>query len=284
MDVKGIKRRADHDVVQDLISIKSKLESSLGTLKAERESLRAKINFVKDMKEQMRKKKAAELLELYKLKVSRIDADKRVSNQLNHIKSLKKVVDNVVNGINSKVSLSDHEIVSKQTRVSIEFILNYYNEDALQMELMKRTNNVRERRVEYTKVESDYNDLKRKIEEEKRQKEREKIREQEKAREEEERLNNLERNKIRSEEAERRDEFLHQGRSYTPISNVQPPFLGNIRSPGIDSKEAEQNLYLRDDEFPSLTSNGQISARLPTFALQPTKPSRNTFSQLLRWD
>lgn len=262
----------EDEAISDLLGIKSKLEESISHLHDEKENIRKKILSIKEQKDMFRKIKAEELQKLYKLKIELVDSNKRLQDDSNHVLAVNQTVTNLEQSIHDQVKLVDFEKKIMEMQSSLEGAINFYNEDSLQMELMKRVNNVREQRVAYTKAETDHKELLKRIEDEKREKERIKQAQLEKERLEEEEIKRQEESKIKADEAIRREEFLR-----SRAETAQQPFLGKIQPPASPLK---LNSVSEPSDEPEATDS-----KVSTVENPKNNPFNQdiSFSQLLRW-
>lgn len=267
----------EDDTVQDVLSIKAQLEENLNQLQDEKENIKKKLYSIREQKEIIRSKNAEDLGKLYKLKLELAGANKRLEDEGKNVLGINQTVAKIEENINDQMRLTQFESKIVDIQVSLEGAINYYSEDSLQMELMKRTNNVREQRVAYTKAESDYNDLLKRIEDQKREKERFKVAQLEKDRLEGERRKQEEEQKVMAEEARRREEFIRS--KSTLVSDLaQQPFLGQIQPPTpaiIPDKPVESTDIHSTTEF---ETNGMDDSKSKSYNIP-----NSSLSQLLRW-
>lgn len=266
----------EEEVVSDLLNIKSKLEDSLNELQDEKENLKKKILTLKEQKEILRKEKNEELQKLFNLKLDLADVEKQVQDNHDHVLKMGQTIDDIGKNIHSLMQLEDFKEKTMKLQSSYESAIGFYSEESLQMELLKRTANVREQRVAYTKAESDYNDMIRRIEEEKREKERIRLAQLERERQEEEYRKQQESERAQAEQAKSREEFL-RSRSDVAMEVVQQPFLGKIQSP-VSSFKLNSNTGPGDDcpASDSESSNVNVSKTKSSFF-------NDSLSQLFKW-
>lgn len=250
-------------MLNELLNGKSALEESCAKLREEKEAIRQQILRVRKEKADYRKQRVDLYRQLNNLKIDVIDMEKRVQFGRDYVDNVNECLRMTEESIKDNVRLKELEARVMKLKQSMSSAMNFYSSENLQMELMKRTNNVREKRVEYTKKESEYNEILRKIEEQKREKERAQLAEQERARQEEE-------DRMRKEEEKKREEFL-QMREGTNFAN--PSFLGRIQSPqsfDVGSSDTSCN----DTTYTS-TKDKSSASSLPDLSF--------SYSQLLNW-
>lgn len=263
----------EDDAISDLLGIKSKLEESLSQLNDEKESIRRKILSIKEEKDMFRKIKAEELQKLYKLKIELVDANKKLQDDSKHVLSINQTIANLEQSIHDQVKLVDFEKKIMEMQSSLEGAINFYNEDSLQMELVKRINNVREQRLAYTKAETDYKEMLKRIEDEKLEKERIKQAQLEKERLEEEERKRQEESKIKADEEKRREDYLR-----SRAEAAQQPFLGKVQTP---TSPLKLNSISEPSDEPEISSSKVSNVENPKSKLLNMQDI--SFSQLLRW-
>lgn len=207
--------------ISELFKIKSLIEKNLNDIEAEKNLVRKQINAVRENIIQMRQKIQDETIKIYQLKVKLAETNISAVSHVTYVEEKKTDLHNLEESIRNGMGLKGFEVGILKKIDSIEGAINFYSEETLQMELAKRKNDVREKRVEYTRVESEFNDLVRKLEEERREREHqaelERVRKQE---EEEERVRKkIEQDKTTANELVKAEQFVQQKRLVPP----QPP-------------------------------------------------------------
>lgn len=210
---------AIHDAVSDLAQMKARIEQNISNLRDEIETIEQDLETVREQKDEYRKKKAEEYRKHFELKMKLAESIKQAEVDDEYIQRVHTMIKGIETKINNHMSLDSFEQQMTAIRVQMEGAVNFYSDESLHMELMKRTNSVRERRVEYTKVESEFNDLKRKIENRKREVERAKQAEIERQRQEEEEQRKMAQERILAEAAKFKES--HKPPSIPPMSAPQ---------------------------------------------------------------
>lgn len=170
--------------ISELFKIKSLIEKNLNDIDAEKNLVKKQINAVRENIIHLRQKTQDETIKIHQLKVKLTEANILADRHVTYVEEKKTDLRNLEESIRNEMGLKGFEAEIHGRINSIEGAINFYSEETLQMELAKRKSDVREKRVEYTRVESEFNDLVRKLEEERR--EREHQAELEKARKQEE--------------------------------------------------------------------------------------------------
>jgi len=250
--------------ISELLDIKSRLERNCNDLMEEKSSVMQSIGTIKERKVEVRKKKATERQKLYKLRMMLADVGKQVEMKAKYIQKANSDVIEHEQKIRDIMQIKEFEQGILKTVSQIESAVNFYSEDSLQMEIIKRTNRVRELRVEYTKVENEYKDLLRRIEEKKRERERARELEAERARQEEERLMAEE---LKRQELSAQNSMIDSRDSQLPFRDGVPPVdqsNGTLGPPKSYDKEEPDGNVVRN--------------------IKPASPrSKVSFSQLLEW-
>lgn len=164
------------DAISELIEIKMKLEIELRNLEDRSVELKKKIQQISDEKLSLRKLKTGELIMMEKLKLERVDEQKQTELDDEYLTNFLDNFSKFQVELGNEVKILDYEREIMDLNGSIESAINFYGDDNLQMELMKRANLVREHRVEYTRLESEIQDKIRLIESRNAEKERAKLR------------------------------------------------------------------------------------------------------------
>lgn len=179
--------RREEEGIAELFNLKSIIENSLKDLDSEKILVKQKIRAIQEEKKNLRRKWTEGIFKFHRNKVSIVDENNSVELALRHLRQMRDQLTHLENSIRAVMGLPEFEANVTKFKESVECAIRFHDEDNLQLQLVKKTNDVREKRVEYTKVESEYTNLVRKIEEERereraRQAEQERIQQEEQAR------------------------------------------------------------------------------------------------------
>jgi len=204
----------------ELFNLKSGLEENISQLHQEIVSLKERISFIKEEKELARKSQATQFQKHYQLKIELVDAQRELDTFVKSVEEVRQMVKESENSIWDIVALRPFDENINCLRASIEGAINFYSEESLKLELVKRTNTNRERRVELTRLSTEYDNKLKEIEEAKRELERRKKLELEKERQQQEMRERLEQERIQAEKERQRRDFLKN--RFVPLE-VAPP-------------------------------------------------------------
>lgn len=192
--------------ISEIFKIKSLIEKNLNDIDVEKSLVRKQISTICENIEQIKQKARDEVIKIHQLKVKLAEENKLTDRYVTYVDEKRKDLQNLERSIHDQMGLRDFEAHTFMMADSVESAINFYSEETLQIELAKRKNGVREKRVEYTKLESEYNDMIRKLEEEKRERERQA--ELERVRKEEEARKIMEQEKIKKSEPVRVEQYV----------------------------------------------------------------------------
>lgn len=195
--------------LEQLLDLKSSLEQNIVQLNEEFEILKSKIALKREDKKHVHAKKAEDAQRLIQLRVSQLGLNAEAQMYHAYVAGINDLATEVDLKVKNQVQIKDFEEKVMQHINSFDGAMEFFREDSLQMELMKKANNVREQRVEFTRVENEHKQMQRMIEERKREKERNKLAEQQRLRE--------------LEEKEKRERFLKSRANFKKSQSPSPP-------------------------------------------------------------
>lgn len=158
----------DEESITRLFKLKSKLSQSLADLAEDKLTVKQNIQSIREEKEELRALKSSETIKSYNIKVNLKAAERQLATYQKNLKESRIKVDNFEEFLSEEINLNNFEQTISKLVSSVEAAINMYQEDSLQMELLKRTNCVREKRVEYTNLETHYKELEKKIAQQKK--------------------------------------------------------------------------------------------------------------------
>lgn len=212
--------------IEQFLEIKTKLEQSISKLTEKHNDLRDKIAHKQEARLAIECEKKESTQKLYQLKLARVERKQKAEAYQALAGHLEEWAKKAEDKIREEVRISEFESDVSKLIEDYDGAMEYYRDDSLNMELMKRSNAVREKRVEYTQAENEYKETLRKIEEAKREKERQLMAEQQRQRE--------------LEEQEKREKFLKSRAAIrrSPSPSLPPP----PSAPLIKAQEAATKL------------------------------------------
>lgn len=282
----------DDAAISDLLNMKSRLERSIQELNESKEEAKKKVEGVRERKISLRKEKLDIYQRLYRAKISLVDLTKQTESFDLYFKTITDIYSKAEASIRDSTKLIELEDSIHQLNTNFERAINFYCDDSLQIELMKRTNLVRERRVEYTKLEQEFQDILRKLEAKRKEQEQRRLAELERAKQEEAQLRKLEEEKAREAEEQQRELFRNQliaqraqqqNQSFLGVGSStelgQPKVTGQVAS----IPETFKSPILQS--FPT-KSNGDTGYHQKDNgnSKRCESPPESSFSQFLRWD
>lgn len=174
------------DTIDQLLYFKNKLELSISQLSEERDNLRRKIALKQSETKEIQEKKEEDSQKLIELRLEQLEFNRRADMYQAYVGEISDMVNRIDTKVKDKVQIKDFERDVLKSINSFDSAMEYFRDDSLQMELMRKGNSVRERRVELTTVENEQKEMLRKIEERKREKERQEMAEKQRLKEIEE--------------------------------------------------------------------------------------------------
>lgn len=269
------------EAVSEMINLKTKLEQNLQNIREEKETIQQKIRSTQENKQEVRKLKAAEFQRLYKLKIELSDVHKQVSIYARHIADSGRRLENLEHKIFDRIKMPELQDRMVKIRDATQNAINFYSEDSLQLELVKRNNINREKRVELTRVAEDCSQLRKALEKEKMEKEKARLAAIELARQEEERKRKFEEDRVKMERNRQREQFLQQRVSAQeggPQIQLQPfrRVVFNTCSPEPASLQESSGISPSSNGTESFCQN--LSKEKPSLSALPS-----SLSQFLRW-
>lgn len=274
--------------IDDLLKIKLAIEKNIEDLSKEASNLKERLANLREERSLIQHNKIAKYEDFYRIKMSLVDIEGQLEGYSAYLKLMFQKQRSIEESMQDVMKLSKYES-EVQKKVSIfEKMMSFYGEDSLQMDLMKKTNEVREKRVIYTELDKEYNSLIQLIQEERRKKELSRQAELEKKRQEEETL----REERRIKELALTRQELFQQRSvnssntqqvppFQPQQNAQKPFLiprvpnGSFKMSGEVSSSSHDSVYQ--------SSEGRDGFEILNGKTREELDNRTTFSQMLRW-
>lgn len=229
------KATIDDESISKLLKLKTRLTQSLADLVEEKSNVKQSLDSIRSQKELIRKQRAGEIFRSYNLKINLRNAqhqlevfEKYMSESMGQVHNFEKIFKDEVGLVNFEHSVNN--MIS-----NVVGSINLYQEDSLQMELIKRDNITRAKRVELTNLQTQYNDLAKKAEEKKREIER--VRQAEL-----DRLKRIDEEKLYMERMKLKEQLHQTSNSRAPEPNS---FLGNFRP--------STNIFGAVNEFASTT-------------------------------
>lgn len=271
--------------MDDLLKIKIGIERNIEDLGNEATTLRERLTVLSSEKLDIQQSRVSKHTELYKLKLSLVDLQEQLDGYSEYIKLMTEKQQSVERAIEDVVKLNHYEEEVKKKLVLCEKMMTFYNEDSLQIDLMKKTNEVREKRVKYTELDKEYRTMLQLIQEEKKkrelalQAELERKRQEEEAAREEERLRAL---------AQSRQEILQQ----RATSMCDPQLMSPLQVQPGNQKPfllPEAPISFRIPEKPQQSNDPVLQSADPKNSAPSVNINRDeysdraTFSQMLRW-
>ena len=190
--------KASRDPVAEMINLKTKIEQEVESLKDERDMIRNRIQLAREGQNSARVKKEEDYKLLNKLKIELAALEQALPIESKHVENLRSTMDTLEKKIFEKIAMRGFEESMLTMRSSIEGAVNFYSDDSLQIEINRRKDLLREKRVTLTSLDAEYANKLQEIEESKKAKERERMAQLEKAREETERQRRLEEERVLS--------------------------------------------------------------------------------------
>lgn len=272
-----------------LLETKAKLKQNISNLNGEIANIKRNISRVKNEKTQVQNSQLDLVLKENKLTMSIYELNLEINSLLKRNQWLNDFNKRYQVSIEENTSLLAFEKEMMLIKERIESAMAFYTDESLQMELMKRSSAIREKRVELTSVESEYKELERKIQERQREKERQKQLELERLRQEEEKLKKLEEEKALAEKIKRNEAFKQQ--KLEPLGEHAQPFLEKFPSfisksfndlPNNTTGQFIRDQSTGDESLQQGSDKKNKFSRDAIFSSSPIKSS-NPFSQLLHW-
>lgn len=219
--------------ISEIFKIKSLIEKNLNDIDAEKSLVRKQINTIRENVDQIKQKSRDEVIKINRLKVKLAEENKMADRYVTYVDEKRNQMTNLEKSIHGLMGLGDFEAHAFMMAESVESAINFYSEDSLQIELAKRKNSVREKRVEYTRLESEYNDMVRKLEEERRERERQ-----------------AERERIRKEEEEARKMIEQEKIKKTEIMKVEQSVQPKLMMPPQVPKNPMADSWMKFSDGP----------------------------------
>ena len=160
------------EAVSELINLKARIEQESSELMEERSKLTEKLKLIRLEKESQRANNVDIYQKLIQARLDSLAAKRRVENLACHVAWQRQENDTCDSSIMDIVKMPEFAKSIEQLRSSIESAVNFYSEDSLQMELMKRNATNREMRVELTRITQELQQRKKELEAELEEKKR----------------------------------------------------------------------------------------------------------------
>jgi hypothetical protein len=256
--------------IGELTNLKAKIEQESSELIEERLRLLERLKLIRQEKESQRAKNAELYQKLVRVRLESLAAKRRVQSLACHVEWQKQTNQSSNNRVLEELAMARYSESVEKLRDSIESALNFYNEDSLQMELVKRNNANRDIRVELTRIVNEIEQRKKEIEAEIEEKKRIKQAELERQKQEEER------NRLIAEEKAR------MSSKYQPPGSG-PESLNTFRSVTFSTRSPEPFYKSNFSRNSSVSSN--LDGRNPKDSNSKGTGSDSippSFSQLFR--
>lgn len=257
----------DTDATTELINLKSKIEQENSGILEERSKLVQKLKLVRFDKESERAKNGETYEKLVLARLGGLSDKRRVDNMADHVEWQKQENELCDQGILEQLTLPAFSSAVEQTRASIESAMNFYSEESLNMELMKRNSANRDIRVELTRISQEIQQRKKELEAELEEKKRIEQAKLERQRQEEERKRLIAEEKARM-----------TTRYQSPIHTPEPT-LNNFRTVSFANGSPDQPPPHKQ----SLSREGAMSPELEPSAKGRFNTSLPSFSQLTKF-
>lgn len=249
------------DAITELVALKSKMEQETAAIGEENQKLGEQLKAIRQEKEDQQAKNLAMMLEIHDFRVQISGLKHRVELLAKYDAEMKGDFESGASNVISQLNMSAFSDSILHLVDAIETAVSYYGDDNLRMELLKRTDQNRDLRVELTRLSNEIELKEKQIEAEKEEKRR--IKEAELA---------MERQK---EEEERKRAEAAKKPSPLPVVPMSP-----FRSIAFATHSPEQQLVLNAPTFsregpllPSDTTKsgeaiprGKFSSFIPTFS------------------
>lgn len=155
------------------------------------------MKLIRNDKDSQRANNSGTYQRLIEARLDSLSAKRRVKNLACHVEWQKQENEFCDKDVQEQMMMASFAASIEKLRSSIESALNFYSEDSLQMELMKRNNANRDMRVELTRITNEIQQKKKELEAELEEKKRIKQAEIERLKQEEERKKLVAEEKIR---------------------------------------------------------------------------------------
>lgn len=147
-----------------LLQLKGKLSDNLIQLKNRKQQLSHELIEIKNLKKQKREEENQAMVEQYGLKIDIEAAKKQVATNDSYFKTVIGIIDNFENHLATEVGLNEFEPKIMNLIENVQGAMNIHQEESLQLELMRRNQSVKEKRVELTDLETTINEVQQRIE------------------------------------------------------------------------------------------------------------------------